>query len=177
MKTRKEPCSHLSVHCYKRREHLIGATPMSVCCCYESNDGTDAGCTTYLGDTCPTIAGYKLVSSSTGPCSTLDSKMSEENGNYLIDKIRSAAATVRVAVSGQTTFSCYGNCGRSTETSTFRFPRSVSRYRVGEVTGVSLREHHLLNATTLEITYGPASGVCSDHISPYVGYVDVYWDS
>jgi hypothetical protein len=41
---------------------------MAVCCCYKSNDGTDEGCTTYLGSSCPEFSGYTLTSSSSGIC-------------------------------------------------------------------------------------------------------------
>lgn len=34
---------------------------MAVCCHYVSNDGTDAGFVTYLGDTCPKLTGYSVT--------------------------------------------------------------------------------------------------------------------
>jgi hypothetical protein len=43
---------------------------MATCCCYKKNDGSDAGCATVAGDSCPAIAGYTLVSSTPGACAS-----------------------------------------------------------------------------------------------------------
>lgn len=43
---------------------------MATCCCYRKYDGSDAGCTTVAGNTCPSIPGYTLISSTPGACLT-----------------------------------------------------------------------------------------------------------
>ena len=45
---------------------------MAICCCYEKYDGSDYGCGTVAGSTCPQIEGYRLVSSSPRPCADID---------------------------------------------------------------------------------------------------------
>ena len=50
---------------------------MTRCCCYRKYDGSDEGCSTIAGDTCPTIEGYNLISSSEGPCSVIGKCSSE----------------------------------------------------------------------------------------------------
>jgi hypothetical protein len=65
---------------------------MARCCCYRKYDGSDQGCATVAGDSCPTIAGYELVSSSPGPCDA-SCKASPELQELIAAASKDAAST------------------------------------------------------------------------------------
>jgi len=63
---------------------------MARCCCYKSNTTGDEGCSTVAGNTCPTIAGYTLTSSSAGACADTEKAMSPQLAALFSEAVRLA---------------------------------------------------------------------------------------
>lgn len=146
---------------------------MTRCCCYRKYDGSDQGCSTVAGDTCPTIAGYELISSSPGPCDVA-CKISPELQRLLaasndaaaaadvcalVDKI--AAAGVEGAIKNRFSVEVVGGIDsgdlkvRLCTGSILVLPRSIVQKLVGPVVSKGENDSHLyarveLNSSTPE---------------------------